>query len=213
MKYLETLRKEYKNSGLRRQDLNEDPFIQFEIWFQQACNAKISESNAMSLATVAANGEPSIRTVLLKYFDKDGFVFFTNYESRKSREIQGNSSVALLFFWTFLERQVQICGTASKISTAESIKYFATRPRGSQLGSWCSNQSSVISSRTFLEMKLNEMKQKFINHEIPLPSFWGGYRVVPHSIEFWQGRSNRLHDRFLYSHQEDKTWKIERLSP
>ncbi len=167
----------------------------------------------MSLATATAEAAPSIRTVLLKYFDRDGLVFFTNYESHKSREIEQNPQVALLFFWVDLERQIKIVGRAEKISTAESLKYFTTRPRGSQLGAWCSQQSSVISSRQLLEMKLDELKRKFREHEVPLPSFWGGYRVVPHGFEFWQGRPNRLHDRFEYSRQQDGNWLIERLAP
>lgn len=207
------LRKEYVLAGLKREDLHQDPFEQFELWFQQACDANLLEPNAMSLATASAKAEPSVRIVLLKYFDRDGFIFFTNYESRKARQIAENPQVSLLFFWSALERQVQILGTATQIPTADSLKYFATRPRGSQIGAWCSQQSSAISSRKMLEMKFEEIKRKFLNREIPLPSFWGGYRVVPHSFEFWQGRTNRLHDRFLYSRQEDNSWKIQRLSP
>ena len=207
------LRKEYTQTGLRRKDLKPDPFEQFELWFQQACNANLLEPNAMVLATASANAAPTVRTVLLKYFDKDGFVFFTNYESKKARQIEENPQVALLFLWLELERQVKITGTAAKISTAESFKYFTTRPRGNQLGAWCSHQSSVISSRQLLEMKLDEMKRKFMNQEIPLPSFWGGYRIVPQSFEFWQGRPNRLHDRFSYLRQENGSWDIQRLAP
>jgi pyridoxamine 5'-phosphate oxidase len=151
--------------------------------------------------------------VLLKYFDSQGFVFFTNYESKKARQIAENPQVSLLFFWAALQRQVIIQGTAIKISTAESLKYFATRPRGSQLGAWCSQQSMAISSRKMLEMKFEEIQRKFLNRQVPLPSFWGGYRIVPSSFEFWQGRPNRLHDRFLYSHSEDRVWNIERLAP
>lgn len=207
------LREEYTQAELRRKDLQSNPFDQFERWFQQACQAELQEPNAMVLATATALGEPSVRTVLLKYFDNDGFVFFTNYESRKARQISENPHVALLFLWLPLQRQVQIKGTAAKISTAESLRYFATRPRGSQLGAWCLPQSSVISSRQMLLMEFEKMKQKFLNHEVPLPSFWGGYRVVPQSFEFWQGRSNRLHDRFLYVLQDDHGWDIQRLAP
>ena len=208
------LRTEYTLEGLRRKQLDRDPFQQFALWFKQACDVNLPESNAMSLATVSAAGEPSQRMVLLKYFDRQGFVFFTNYESKKARQIEENPQVSLLFFWIALERQVQISGTATKISTAESLKYFATRPRGSQIGAWCSQQSTVISSRQMLEMKFDEIKRKFQNHEIPLPSAWGGYRVVPHSFEFWQGRPNRLHDRFLYSRLDtEATWDIQRLAP
>ena len=208
------LRKEYTLKGLRREQLDRDPFKQFELWFQQACAANLPEPNAMSLATVSATGKPSQRMVLLKYFDRQGLVFFTNYESTKARQIEENPQVSLLFFWIALERQVQISGTAAKISTAESLKYFATRPRGSQIGAWCSQQSTAISSRKMLELKFDEIKRKFHNQEIPLPSAWGGYRVIPYSFEFWQGRSNRLHDRFLYSRSDaESTWDIQRLAP
>ncbi|MGK7949730.1 MAG: pyridoxamine 5'-phosphate oxidase [Xenococcaceae cyanobacterium] len=207
-------RQEYSLEGLSRKQLNSDPFKQFELWFQQACAANLPEPNAMSLATVSATGEPSQRIVLLKYFDRQGFVFFTNYESKKARQIEANTQVSLLFFWIALERQVQIAGNATKISTAESLKYFTTRPRGSQIGAWCSQQSTVISSRQMLEIKFDEIKRKFHNKEIPLPSAWGGYRIVPHSFEFWQGRPNRLHDRFLYSRlNSESAWKIQRLAP
>ncbi len=207
------LREEYTREGLSRQNLNPDPFGQFQRWFGQATEAALLEPNAMSLATASAKGEPSLRTVLLKYFDRQGLVFFTNYESHKAQQIAENPHVALLFLWLPLERQVEILGRAVKISTDESLEYFITRPRGSQLGAWCSHQSSVISSRKWLEMKFEEIKRKFEPQEIPLPPFWGGYRVIPHSFEFWQGRPNRLHDRFLYSLQKDGSWQIQRLSP
>ena len=207
-------RQEYTQAGLTREQLHPDPFEQFELWFQQACAANLPEPNAMCLATVDATGEPSQRMVLLKYFDRQGFVFFTNYESNKAQQIEANCYVSLLFFWLALERQVQISGRAVKIPTAESFKYFATRPRGSQIGAWCSQQSSIISSRQMLEMKFDEIKRKFQNQEIPLPSVWGGYRVVPNSFEFWQGRPNRLHDRFLYSRMDiESPWEIQRLAP
>jgi pyridoxamine 5'-phosphate oxidase len=200
--------------GLRREQLDLDPFKQFELWFQQACTANLPNPNAMSLATVSTTAEPSQRMVLLKYFDRQGFVFFTNYESKKACQIKENPQVSLLFFWTALQRQVQIAGNAVKISTAESLKYFATRPRGSQIGAWCSQQSTVISSRQMLNIKFDEIKRKFQNLEIPLPSAWGGYRIVPHSFEFWQGRPNRLHDRFLYSRLDtESSWDIQRLAP
>ena len=208
------LRKEYTKDGLTREQLHSDPVQQFEAWFQQACNADLPEPSAMSLATASADAAPSQRMVLLKYFDHNGFVFFTNYESQKACQIEENNQVSLLFFWVDLERQVRILGKASKISTAESLKYFISRPRGSQIGAWSSPQSSVITSRTILEMKFDEIKRKFENKEIPLPSAWGGYRVVPHHFEFWQGRANRLHDRFSYSILEDKSaWEIQRLAP
>jgi pyridoxamine 5'-phosphate oxidase len=207
------LRREYAHQGLRRQDLLDEPFGQFERWFQQACQLELLDPNAMILATVDPQGQPSQRTVLLKYFDQRGFVFFTNYTSRKAHEIAGNRQVSLLFLWLPLERQVAISGTADRIPTAESLAYFASRPRGSQLGAWCSQQSSIISSRQLLELQFERMRQKFLNREIPLPDFWGGYRVVAQRFEFWQGRPNRLHDRFGYLQQADGTWQISRLSP
>jgi pyridoxamine 5'-phosphate oxidase len=207
------LRQEYTQAELRRKDLQADPFKQFELWFQQACHAELQEPNAMVLATASTTGEPSVRTVLLKYFDSQGFVFFTNYESRKARQISQNPQVSLLFLWLPLQRQVQITGRAEKVSTAESLSYFVTRPRGSQLGAWCSQQSSIISSQQLMSMQFEQMQQKFANREIPLPPFWGGYRVVPYRFEFWQGRPNRLHDRFQYLQQTDQSWEIQRLSP
>jgi pyridoxamine 5'-phosphate oxidase len=164
---------------------------------------------------VDSQGRPWQRTVLLKYFDRQGFVFFTNYESRKAQQMQHNAQVSIIFPWWGLERQVIIGGSAAKISTADSLKYFLSRPRGSQLGAWCSHQSQVISSRQLLEMQFEKMKEKFTHQEIPLPPFWGGYRVRPQSFEFWQGRSNRLHDRFLYhlGTEVPGTWHIDRLSP
>ena len=207
------LRQEYTQMGLSYEDLDPDPFQQFEYWFQQACSANLPDPNAMSLATASSSGAPSLRTVLLKYFDREGLVFFTNYESRKATQITENPQVALLFLWISLERQVIIEGKAAKISLAESLKYFATRPRGNQIGAWCSHQSSVISSRKLLEMKFEEIKQRFQHGEVPIPDFWGGYRVVPHRFEFWQGRTNRLHDRFLYRRQADCSWEIQRLAP
>ena len=210
---IRNLKTDDSQKGLSRQELRQSPFEQFEIWFREVTKAEIPEPNAMSLATVSDNGSPSQRTVLLTCYDNEGFVFFTNYESEKAKHIERNPKVSLLFLWVTLARQVQICGTASKISTSESLKYFVTRPRGSQLGAWCSHQSSVISSRTLIELKLKEMKEKFLNRKVPLPSFWGGYRVLPISFEFWQGQPNRLHDRFLYSRKEDESWEIERLAP
>jgi pyridoxamine 5'-phosphate oxidase len=170
------------------------------------------DPNAMSIATTATSGQPSIRTVLLKYFDEDGFVFYTNLGSRKAGEIEANNRVALLFYWHELHRQVKIVGKAERINAADNIRYFMRRPRDSQIGAWVSQQSSIISSRSILENKFAEMKQKFAHGEIPLPSFWGGYRVVPASIEFWQGRENRLHDRFMFTAGESD-WDIERLAP
>lgn len=195
---LSNWRQDYQADALERDELCLDPFEQFEAWFTTACDRAVMEPNAMSLATVSAQGRPSQRTVLLKSFDRQGFVFFTNYSSRKAQEIGANSWVSLLFVWLPLQRQVEISGQAQKVSSLESLRYFATRPRGSQLGAWCSAQSSVVASRQLLEHQLEVMQQKFANREIPLPDFWGGYRVVPERFEFWQGRSNRLHDRFEY---------------
>jgi pyridoxamine 5'-phosphate oxidase len=209
---LSDFRKEYSSRGMRREDLAEDPLKQFEVWFRQAIELQIHEPNAMSLATVDATGRPLLRTVLLKYFDASGFVFFTNYESRKARHIAENPQVSLLFPWITLERQVIVQGRAQKISAAESLRYFVSRPRESQLGAWVSNQSSVVSSRKLLMQKLAEVTEKFSQGEIPLPSFWGGYRVVPETIEFWQGGPARLHDRFFYE-RKDNAWELSRLSP
>jgi pyridoxamine 5'-phosphate oxidase len=207
------LRKEYASPVLNREMLDPDPFRQFEQWFHEACAAGLAEPNAMTLATVGADGQPTLRTVLLKLFDRNGFVFFTNYSSRKAVQIAENHRVALLFPWVKLARQVEITGVAEKISAAESARYFASRPRDSQLGAWISQQSSVLSSRQLLMMELDKIKTKFLKGEIPLPDFWGGYRVRPATIEFWQGQTSRLHDRFLYTRQEDANWQIERLAP
>ena len=206
------IRQGYKDKGLDKEHLNADPFLQFESWLEKA---KENEPipTAMSLSTVSNNGEPALRTVLLKLFDKNGFVFFTNYKSRKADHIEENRNVAALFNWIALERQVSINGVAEKIESKESIKYFMSRPRGSQLGAWVSDQSSVLSSRKILEMKLEEMKRKFSDREIPLPDFWGGYRIKPKTFEFWQGRPNRLHDRFKYLKQGNDSWIIDRIAP
>ncbi len=205
-------RREYTKGGLNKTDLSSSPFEQFENWFTQAIEADIPDASAMSLATVSATGKPSQRTVLLKVFDEEGFIFFTNYTSQKSQQISENANVSLLFPWTELERQVEINGVATKISTAESLKYFLSRPRGSQLGAWASAQSSPINSRQILEGQLQKMKSKFTKGEIPLPDFWGGYRVVPETIEFWQGGANRLHDRFEYT-RDNNDWISKRLQP
>jgi len=201
-------------SGLKleRDDLEDNPIRQFEGWFREACDGDGLDPNAVALSTVDENNRPSLRTVLLKYFDERGFVFFTNHGSNKATQIDNNHNVAMLFFWREFGRQVIIRGPARKIPKTETLKYFATRPRGSQIGAWVSVQSSVVSSRSLLEAKFDEMKRKFADNEVPLPSFWGGYRVVPETMEFWQGRMNRLHDRFLYTRHEN-SWAIERLAP
>lgn len=209
----ETLRRELMERGLARADLDPNPVRQFQSWYELAIAAGLPEPNAFALCTVDPQGQPSARMVLLKLYDEEGFVFFTNYTSRKAREISANPRVAMLFPWVAIARQVQITGRAERISMAESMRYFATRPRGSQIGAWASPQSQVIRSRAVLEAKVAEMARRFAQGEVPLPDFWGGYRIVPEMFEFWQGRENRLHDRFRYLRQEGGDWLIERLAP
>ena len=206
------MRRDFESEGLDRDALDDNPIRQFQHWFEDAREAGILEPNAMSLATTGSDGLPDLRTVLLKYFDDQGFVFYTNYGSRKAREIEENPKAALLFPWIGLNRQVSIRGDVKKVSKAESLRYFASRPRGSQIGAWVSEQSRVITSRGLLEQKVAELKQKFSDGEVPLPSFWGGYRVVPERIEFWQGRPSRLHDRFEYV-RDGEAWVVNRLQP
>jgi pyridoxamine 5'-phosphate oxidase len=210
---LADIRTDYQLGRLRREDLREDPIEQFQVWLNEACTAGLTEPTAMSLATSSKDGRCLLRTVLLKGLDQRGFVFFTNLESRKARHIQENPNVSLLFPWLPLERQVVVTGEAARISTVESLKYFLSRPRGSQLAAWASSQSNVISSRQVLEMEWERLKDKFGAGGIPLPSFWGGYRVTPDTIEFWQGGHHRLHDRFQYIRPTDGAWIISRLAP
>lgn len=207
------LRQEYSDKPLHKEDLDPNPFKQFEAWFTHAIEAELIEPNAMSLATVDAQNRPSIRTVLLKLFDEKGFVFFSNYKSQKAKDIEQNPNVALHFAWLALQRQLRIEGEIEKVSTKESLTYFLSRPRGSQLGAWASNQSEIVSSRSLLEAKFFELKQKFAKGEVPLPDFWGGYRIKPRRFEFWQGGKDRLHDRFAYEKNAKGEWEIRRLAP
>ena len=212
MKDISNLRKEYTQSQLTIDSLEKSPIRQFQKWFDQALKVAILEPNAMVLSTVDNDNIPSQRTVLLKYYDHLGFVFFSNYTSRKAQDLDTNTNASLLFPWYALERQVIIIGNVERITVEESKSYFFNRPYGSQLGAWVSKQSTVIKSRQVLENRLYELKQKFPEGKVPFPNFWGGYRIKPESFEFWQGRPDRLHDRFLYSQNGDN-WKIERLSP
>ena len=209
---LEDIRREYSKGGLRRKDLKTNPVDQFNLWLQQAIDAKLTDPTAMTVATVDENGQPFQRIVLLKYVDTQGFVFYTNLGSRKAQQIEVNPRVSLHFPWHPLEHQVHITGVAEKLSVAENIKYFSSRPKESQLAAIASRQSSRISTRGVLEGKFLELKQKFAQGEIPVPSFWGGFRIKPESIEFWQGGDHRLHDRFLFS-KSDNEWQIDRLAP
>lgn len=205
------LRTEYSFGGLRRRDLNADPIQQFNHWFQQALSAGVVEPNAMTLSTVDAQGQPSSRIVLLKDIRARGLSFYTNYESRKGRELAANPKAAATIFWPGLERQVCFRGTCSKLSREESETYFKSRPLGSRYGAWVSKQSTVVPGREFLEKRLEEVTAQF-KEDPPLPDYWGGYVLAPVTVEFWQGRPNRLHDRFLYTRDGD-TWRLERLSP
>ena len=210
---LAEMRRNYAARALDLADLDANPFAQFDHWMREAIETQVIEPNAMTLATADDAGRPAVRTVLLKGFDERGFVFYSNYESAKARDLAANPKVALLFPWLALERQVSAMGIAQKITATESLKYFLSRPRESQIGAWASRQSEVISTRALLESKFAEMKARFANGEIPLPDQWGGYRVTPQSFEFWQGRPNRLHDRFKYTLQSDGSWTIARLMP
>ena len=206
------LRKEYTRAGLDKGDVDPDPIVQFHEWFEKVIEADLHEPNAMILATATGEGRPSARTVLLKGYDEQGFVFYTNYEGRKARELEANPTCALLFYWGELERQVRIEGRASRLSTEVSDAYFLSRPRGSRLGAWASEQSRPVEDRSVLEERVKALEAEYEGREIPRPPFWGGYRVEPEVIEFWQGRENRLHDRLVYRRSEGE-WTIERLQP
>ncbi len=208
------IRREYSRARLDEADLSHDPFVEFARWFAEAEEAHVKDANAMTLATATADGVPSARIVLLKAFDQRGFVFFTDYRSRKGAELEGNPRAALVFYWSELDRQVRITGGVALASHEESERYFRSRPRGSRLGAWASHQSRVIPARAALESDLHDAEARFGEGDIPLPPYWGGYRVVPDTIEFWQGRESRLHDRIRYVREPaGGGWRIERLSP
>ena len=207
------LRREYSLGSLRRQDLLPDPIAQFRVWFDAAVAAGLTEPNAMTLSTVTSDGKPSARIVLLKGVDDRGFSFFTNYESRKGKELAANPHAALTFLWKEMERQVRVEGTVSKVSAEESESYFRTRPRNSRLGAWGSNQSEVIANREVLEKNMADFQARYPGDDVPLPPNWGGYIVKPLAIEFWQGQRSRLHDRLVYRRQPDDSWLVERLAP
>ncbi len=209
---LENMRSEYMQKTLSESDVNADPIKQFEIWFSEAVDSKLKDANACTLATCGTDLFPQARVILLKRYDEEGFVFFTNYTSDKAEDLKQNPNACINFSWLELERQIRISGKCEKISTAESISYFATRSRGSQIGAWVSEQSKIIQSREILKLQVAKMKAKFQNKQIPLPDFWGGYRLKPEKIEFWQGRESRLHDRILYSLEKGE-WIISRLAP
>ncbi len=206
------LRREYARARLDERDVDRDPIAQFAAWFAAAQAAEVEEPNAMVLATAAADGAPSARVVLLKGFDERGFVFFTDYRSRKSGELDANPRAALVLYWPELERQVRITGDVTKTSAEESEAYYRSRPLGSRLGAWVSHQSQAIASREALEAGLHDIEQRFAGRDVPLPPHWGGYRVRPQAIEFWQGRESRLHDRIRYA-WEGEGWRVERLAP
>jgi pyridoxamine 5'-phosphate oxidase len=209
---ISSLRRSYSLKELDENSVFADPIEQFAVWMKETIDSQLLEPNAMILSTTEKNGIPASRTVLLKEFDKAGFVFFTNYESDKSKQMKQNPNAALLFLWTELERQIRITGKVEVVNKQESKKYFHSRPRESQLGAWASKQSSVLENRGILIKRFEEAREKFEGKEIPLPPFWGGFRLIPNKIEFWQGRENRLHDRIRYR-LENKKWIIERLSP
>jgi pyridoxamine 5'-phosphate oxidase len=207
------LRKEYRNASLSEQDVLKDPIQQFALWFDNALEAKVQEPNAMTLATASKKGIPSARIVLLKGFDTEGFVFYTNYESHKGKDLKENPYAALVFFWHDLERQIRIEGKIKKVKSGESDLYFHSRPKESRLGAWASPQSQVIEDRQILEETFEELASSYEHTEPPRPDFWGGYRLIPNKIEFWQGRPSRMHDRILFKKSAKGNWKIVRLAP
>ncbi len=211
--HIANMRKEYLWAGLSETEVDADPIRQFEAWFAQARAANLPEPNAMTLATATPDGQPAARIVLLKAFDASGFTFFTNYDSRKGRELTANPRAALLFFWAELQRQVRVEGPVERVSEAESEAYFRSRPLGSRLGAWASRQSEILTDRDVLETRVREVAQRFPEGEVPCPPFWGGFRVRPLAIEFWQGRPDRLHDRLRYRRIQPDGWHLERLSP
>jgi pyridoxamine 5'-phosphate oxidase len=211
--HIARLREQYTRAGLEESDTDPNPIEQFRIWFDEALATNLHEPNAMIVATATPDGRPSARVVLLKGFDERGFVFYTNYEGRKGQELEANPYAALLFYWGELERQVRLEGRVGRIPAEESDAYFAGRPRGSQLGAWTSEQSRPIKGRGALEKRLRELEAEYEGREVPRPPFWGGYRVEPETMEFWQGRENRLHDRLVYRRSEDGGWRRERLQP
>ena len=211
-KEIADIRRDYELESLNKEDVSADAFAQFAKWWQEALNSGIDEVNAMTLATATPDGKPSARIVLLKDYDEKGFVFFSNYRSHKGQELEANPHAALIFFWKELERQIRIEGTVEKVSAEESDDYFYSRPTGSQIGAWASPQSKIIESRDLLEQNIKLYSAQFAA-EIPRPAHWGGYRVIPSMIEFWQGRSSRLHDRIQYRRENSDNWIIERLAP
>jgi pyridoxamine 5'-phosphate oxidase len=210
---LAELRKDYTRATLDESDVDADPFRQFQIWFDQATAAELPEPYAMALATATPQGHPSVRMVLLRGLDQRGLAFFTNYQSRKANELDANPHASLLFFWQELERQVRIDGRVERISSAESDRYFHSRPPASRVGAWASPQSQVIASRDALEARVRDLEDRYASSEIPRPAHWGGYRVMPDTFEFWQGRPSRLHDRLRYTRNHDSDWIVERLAP
>ena len=213
MVFLESLRSNYALSGLNETDLLDTPFQQFQRWLEQAIAAKLPEPNAMTLATLSTEGKPIARMVLLKGLDEKGFVFYTNYDSAKGKQLTETDSAALVFWWAGLERQVRVEGTVEKVSSEESDAYFQSRPKASQLGAWASPQSQVIENRDILEKRLAQLEEKYATEKVPRPSHWGGFRVIPTAIEFWQGRPSRLHDRIRYELDEKGDWFYQRLAP